>query len=236
VEIKRAGGTLPEGLVVAPLRRRGAVVVLDLPYIIVAGFIAYLGYKLRRRLVWLLEPIKLKLKHWVDWEVASKTGRLPVRVRMTFLVFSLTGAIDRRNRQGCSARAVGIRRVDVRTGGPVTVRSALIHHLAGEALRRTSKLVGERLTKSSEARRKELEPEIARLQREHADDSAAQQRALMAFYREHNVNPLTPLILRAGATITFLYLPSFLTPLRQSLPDLLAGIVTVADQSDLPTA
>ncbi len=45
-----------------------------------------------------------------------------------FRVFGLVSEVAMRNSRSPGARIVGIRRADARTGGPVTVRSALIRY------------------------------------------------------------------------------------------------------------
>ena len=68
------------------------------------------------------------------------------------------------------------------------------------------------------------------LELEHADDSAALQRALMDLYREHNVNPVIPVglsILSMAATGAAPLMFSSLR--RRSLIDRLAGTAVVID-------
>ena len=120
---------------------------------------------------------------------------------------------------------------DARTGGPVTVRSALIRRWAQRATGAGLQPLAKHATKRSTERLQALQPQLKELQRAHADDKAAQQQALMRFYQEHNVDPLRS----CAPTLLALVAPS-LTELfparRQSLPDRLAGIVWVCQRRD----
>jgi hypothetical protein len=73
-----------------------------------------------------------------------------------------------------------------------------------------------------------LQPELAEIRRAHADNPEAQARALKEFNKHHRVNPagscLAPLL---GATV--MEAPVLWSPLNQTIPERLAGIVVVQD-------
>jgi membrane protein insertase Oxa1/YidC/SpoIIIJ len=86
-----------------------------------------------------------------------------------------------------------------------------------------------RVMKRYAERMQALQPELKELQRAHRDDKAAQQEALMRFYREHNVNPLSSCLPTLVISVIAPWVPALLSPWRQNLPDRLAGIIWVVD-------
>jgi hypothetical protein len=80
--------------------------------------------------------------------------------------------------------------------------------------------------------RESLKPEVRKLAVEHADDRATYLRATFALYSEHGVNPLSPRVLAwlILPPVLIHMIPVWLSPLRQSIPHRLAGIVVVVDR------
>jgi hypothetical protein len=80
------------------------------------------------------------------------------------------------------------------------------------------------------AAREALKPELTELAREHAEDPSGYLKAAAALYHAEGVIELRtclwPILVFTGTTL----LPIWLTPRRQSLPDLAAGIVVVVDR------
>ena len=73
-----------------------------------------------------------------------------------------------------------------------------------------------------------LQPELAEIRRTHAHDPEAQRRALKEFYKRHRVHPAAscgPPLLGAAVTPA----PVLWSPLNQTIPERLAGIVVVQD-------
>ena len=224
--------SLPNGLPVAPVWRRLAVGLINLTVAIVAlAGASFGGYKLRRFLGPALGPLTRRLEargQALDFE--SSKGSFSLRTRMLIEVVGLTLEVDWRNRRSLGSRAMRIRRADALTGGPVTLRSALIRHWAQQATSAGLRPLAKRASKRSTERMQALQPQLKELQRAHADDEAVQQHALTSFYREHKVNPLRS----CAPTLLTLLAPSLavlFSPRRQSLPDRVAGIVWV--QEDL---
>jgi len=220
--------SLPNGLAVAPVWRRFVAILINLTVAIVplAGA-AFGGYKLRRFLGPPLRPLTRRLEAWGEaHDFESGKGKFSLRTRMLIEVVGLTLELDSRNRRSLGARAMRIRRADGLTGGPVTVRGALIRNWAQRATSAGLGPLVKRASARSTERMRALQPEIKELQRAHADDKAAQQQALMRFYREHDVSPFRS----CAPTLLTLVTPSLavlLSPHRQSLPDRLAGIIWV---------
>lgn len=220
--------SLPNRLRVAPVWRRLVAVLINLTVTIVplAG-VGFGAYKLRRFLGPRLRPLTRRLEAWgAAHGSESGTGKLSLRTRMLIEVVGLTLELDSRNRSSLGARTMRIQRADARTGGPVTVRGALIRNWAGRATSAGLRPLAKRASKRSTERLQALQPQLKELQRAHADDQAGKQQALMSFYKEHNVNPLGACV----PTLLTLVAPSLavlFSPRRQSLPDRLAGIVWV---------
>ncbi|MBV9606052.1 MAG: RDD family protein [Solirubrobacterales bacterium] len=116
------------GLRIAPLRRRAVAAAIDVlvclpPVAGVVGLGVYLAYRFRGR------------------DEEGDMPRLPDPSRRWQVLLSLAtiaSAVRWRNTRGVGARVMGLRRVDVRTGGPVSVRSALIRATFGVGVRRFS--------------------------------------------------------------------------------------------------
>jgi hypothetical protein len=96
-----------------------------------------------------------------------------------------------RNSRGPGFRAVGLRRVDARTGGPVSVRSALIGQAFDQACQAATKPPFDSRAQRRQDRLSALEPQIKAVKRQHTDDPQAQQQAVMEFFKANNVQPFT---------------------------------------------
>ena len=150
---------------------------------------------------------------------------------MLMSVPGLALELDRRNRRRTGASVMRIRRVDIRTGGPITLRAALIQNLVSQGSSVAWSKVTRPLTKRSKSRLAEIRPELDELERVHADDPVARQEATMRLYEDHKVNPSASCLATLLSIFVFRTLPVLLSPLRQSLPDRVAGIVVVLDDS-----
>jgi hypothetical protein len=146
-------------------------------------------------------------------------------------LMTLATAVNRRNWRSPGMYLMHLRRCDARTGGPVTVRSAVIRHLVDQARDRLiSRLLTPRIERY-QASMNAIQPELDAARRQHPDDFAAQQQAISQIYSDAGVNPtggcwlpLLPLAVRGADGLMVLFMPR-----RQSPPDWLAGIVTVRD-------
>jgi hypothetical protein len=137
-------------------------------------------------------------------------------------------SVQARNWRSPGYRVLGLRRVDARTGGPVTFRSAVIRsvatRLSGQA---TRSLVRPWQTHHAE-RLKAIQTEVREVQRAHGDDHEAANRAVIEIYTREGVNPLSscvPTLIAATAP----QLPAVWSPLEQTIPERLAGIVVVRE-------
>jgi uncharacterized RDD family membrane protein YckC len=157
------------------------------------------------------------LQHWNAW------SKSPLW-RCGALVY----AVGLRSWRTPGMRVMGIRRVDARTGGPVTVRSALIRHLAEQS----RGVIVERFVAPRFRRAREpveaLQADVRAAERAHPDDQAARLRATMDVYGSAGVTPWAgclPLTIPLVAEVVF----TLLTPRRQSPNDWIAGIVVIKD-------
>jgi hypothetical protein len=82
-------------------------------------------------------------------------------------------------------------------------------------------------------RLKALAPDLRKLGREHNNDVGGLLRGAYKLMHEQDANPFTPLVLSLLGKLALHAGCVLLLPRRQSLPDLLAGIVTAesAEQS-----
>jgi uncharacterized RDD family membrane protein YckC len=137
-----------------------------------------------------------------------------------------------RNWRTPGARITGIRSVDKRTGGPVTVHSALVGEAAGAAfgflVRRLTAPLHAR-SHATQAKLQTLGPEMTALQRAYADDRDAQPHAFQDFYKANDVNPLgSALWLLPGVLV--MPLTALLSRQRQTIRDRVSGTLRVRSQ------
>jgi hypothetical protein len=255
VEIQRVGRPLPEGMVLAPLRLRARPVLVVYAGFGVIGLLSYVMYKRRVRLLPLVQPLRRRtesittaleplstalepldrvFERWNEAEVLGQPVRnLPLE-RIAVAAVTLPLALKNREDAGHKVRGVRVRRVDLRTGGPITLRSALIHYGASAAIDEvTDRVKGEIMSRRG-AKIRALYPELDLLRPQYEGDPAGLQRAWKALLREHGLTVFDGVLLVHSVRIAFRLLPVLLTPLHQSLPDLLAGIVTIVDEPGRP--
>jgi hypothetical protein len=163
---------------VASLRRRAAAQAIDVVIVVpplAAVVVLYIAYARRRGLdagsIRLPDPSR-------RWQVA-------------WWLLSTAGAVRWRNSRSPGGRITHVRRVDARTGGAVSVRSALTRSLFGSGWLRLA----------------------SRLPSARAEPTAASP----SQWKRAAIGPLA------------LALPALWPPLHQSLPDRVAGIVTVVE-------
>jgi hypothetical protein len=134
-----------------------------------------------------------------------------------------------RNQRGPSFRLLRLRRVDVRTGGRVSARSALVGEVFDLALRiLTSRLVRSR-SRQAQERLAELTPEIKEIKRKHANDPNVRQRALIRFYESNHVKPFASCGLNLASVMLSTLLTAVWSPGGRSVRDRVAGTVVVLD-------
>jgi uncharacterized RDD family membrane protein YckC len=160
------------------------------------------------------------LKRWAG------AAELP-RWRRARWALGLGTAVAERNWRSPGMRLMGIHRADARTGGPVTVRSALIRHLVGSGI---SRLVSRRLLtprlERQQAELQGLQADVDAARRQHPDDPHAQQRAIMEVYQGSGVGLRSccwiPVVFAVINDLIILF-----TPRHQSPADWAAGVVVV---------
>lgn len=141
----------------------------------------------------------------------------------------LVRTVGFRNVRSPGQRLMGIRRVDARSGGPVSPPSAVAREWSSSIMRTLLTQLLAPLRRRSEARLQALQPQLKTIQQQHRDDEETRGRAMMDFYKEHDINPLSscgPGLLAAVAPS----LPALWTRRHQTLPERLAGVVVVRDQ------
>jgi hypothetical protein len=128
-----------------------------------------------------------------DDEPSSNGFGTPSSRRSPHLHAALRGAaaglaIASRNWRGPGYRWVGLRRVDARTGGNVTVRSALIGNSYDEAWHAAWRQLFASRVRRGRTRLEALAPQLRAVQRTHDNDPQARQKAVSEFYKTHDVN------------------------------------------------
>jgi uncharacterized RDD family membrane protein YckC len=180
--------------------------------------------------------------------VARLTGRKPVpsrrlplekltssrRARLGLNLFSFVVSVVVTGRRGPGSRIVGVRLVDLDTGARVGVRQAVVR----EGVRWILKLAIRRATAPFEPRARtrppidDLRETIQALTREHADDPGARDHAIMALYKERQVNPRRAClsILVSSVFAAVLEGPLPWSSRKQSVADMIAGTVVVRER------
>ena len=95
-----------------------------------------------------------------------------------------------RNWRGPGYRVLGLRRVDARSGDPVSIRSAVVGAMFDSARQAaTTSLTRRRLSREIYPVTA-LQAQMKEIERKYADDAEARQKALMQFYKANRVSPL----------------------------------------------
>ena len=154
---------------------------------------------------------------------------LPPRLFRMLAVVGQAAAVPGRNWRAPGSWLQGTRLADARTGGPVTVRSAFILNAVSLIEREATRPLIRRAASRREAQSAALKPRIEEIEREHAGDAEARQRALMDLYKADGVNPLSGCLSPLAAGFAF-KLPALWPPRHQTIGERLAGVVVVVDR------
>jgi hypothetical protein len=112
-------------------------------------------------------------------------------------------AVSTRNLPGVGYRLLGLRRVDVCSGGPVTIRSAVIYHLSQRVWSWATLRVSAPARERASQRMTDLRPQLDEIERQHAGDPQARDNAVGDLYKRENVSCLTPVIWSLSASLTW---------------------------------
>lgn len=210
--------TRVRGLEVALLPRRFAAALIDTvvlvpPVLAVGGGAVFLYMRVKGRDGDLDQPRPFEMS--TRWQVVMWVG-------------SGAAEVLSRNWRTPGYRAMGLRRVDVRTGGPVSARNALLYHVTTA----TSGWISRRLMRPWQAgfaqRREVMLAEMKEIQRAHPDDPSAQGEAMQEIFRRHRVRPFgscaPPLV-----SALVMQLPAVFSARHQTIAQRLAGIVVVVE-------
>lgn len=217
-----------ESLEIAPLSRRWLAASIDVGIVIggaaAVGATAHvLGRSFR-----LHPPRWLTERAWPRAQSNADQLRKSIDLALSAVDLSM------RNWRTPGARLAGIRVVDARTGGPITVRSAVIAAAVREVTMTPARILGERLSAPHRTQLAQLHSRLEEVDRSHDGDQEAITRAKMRLYKEAGANPIAacgwPMV-TAMVTTT---LPRLLSRRRQSPGEWLAGIVTVVDHDRGP--
>lgn len=110
----------------------------------------------------------------------------------------------------------------------MTVRGGMVLHLVAAVEREAVRPLIRRAAAQAGVRSAALQPRMEAIKREHADDAAAQQRAMMELYREDGGNPAASCLWPLAAGFV-LMLPLLWSPLHQTIGGRLAGVLVVVE-------
>ncbi len=220
----------PAGLEIAPLGRRSVARAIDLVVFVVPALLAgaavsalHVAYGRWRGGEdddpFALEehefPVFRRLGQSPAWRVGFRVAWVPIEVRM-------------RNWRSPGDRAMGIRRVDARTGAPVSVRSVLVSEAVRTAWSELNRLVQRPSQRRFEERRRLLRAELREARGYHEGDTEAQKRAMLEVAKRHRLVPWSSCGRGLLGSVP-LHLPALWSARNQTVPDRIAGIVTVRD-------
>jgi 60Kd inner membrane protein/RDD family len=211
--------TGPSGLQVASVwRRLGAglidTVVLGVPVVAVSGGAAALYMWWGRR----------RGRDLGDMPSFTPRGRWNVVI----LTASAAARVPTRNWRSPGYRALRLRRVGVHTGGPLSARNVLVEQAVAAASGELRRRVMKPWLTRNMRRLEGFQPEMREIQRAHAADREAQQRALKEFYKRKRVHPARSCVPPLVGTAV-MQAPVLWSPLNQTIPQRFAGIVVVQD-------
>ena len=222
------------GLEIAPLRRRLMARLIDtaaflIPLLLVGVAGAGLYHLYRRRRAAGDEasdpfdapelPLVRRVGEPTAWRLGLVAASVPVEVAI-------------RNWRTPGDRAMGIRRVDARTGGPVSVQSALIKKAVQTASQELSRSVQRPFRERSLERTRGLKAELKEAREIRIGDREAQKRAMAEVLKRSRVRPSSSCgraLLSGTLGSVPLYLPALWSARNQTLPERIAGILTVRD-------
>jgi hypothetical protein len=150
------------------------------------------------------------------------------RWRWAILVGGSALEVSARNWRSPGARLLGLRRVDVHAGGPVPIRSALVTYGVRTAWRESTRRLLAPIEKRSSQRAAAFRAQAREIRRPHAGDRETKQRALAEESRADGRNCLT-LLVPAVISVVAMQAPALWSPLKQTIPDRLAGIAVIKD-------
>ena len=220
---------------IAPLRTRAAGTAIDLLLFLTAfgGCLsACVAVRVKRR----------GRDRDTQEAVSERLGSSPRRRRIverlrskpaqvTIRMVSAALAVPMRNWRSPGARVLGLRVVDARTGGLVTVRSVILGAAVDAAFGLAIKPLtapGRHRSEAENARLQEIEPRVQALRRQHAGDRRAERKAVAALYKASGVNPLRTLGSRGWLFLLLLNpLTAMLPPKGQTLRQRVSGTVVV---------
>lgn len=210
-------------LPVAPIRRRLLASLIDLALALLGGILA----------IGAVTGV-ITMRGRKDAPGVNSLTRLTSskRVSNALRVFAFVLNVLLTGRRGPGSRIVGIRLVDARTGGPVSLRQATLRAGSRQGWQLLVRGLTARQRKAKQLKDRDLHSKAEALKRAHEDDRDAFQHAMMEMYKENQVRPYVSCLpalaqLPLGLAIEA---PALWTPLQQGLPDKLAGTIIISDR------
>jgi hypothetical protein len=152
------------------------------------------------------------------------------RFRLFAALVSFVVGVREEGRQGPVARALGLRLVDLRTGGRITRGQAVVRVGVRTAWSTLAKRLAPGPKPTPQKDQQQLAAEMQEARRRYADDERAREEAFARMYAKHKPSQpnrwgcLVPLVAPLA-----LELPALWSPLNQGLADRLAGTVIVLE-------
>ena len=159
----------------------------------------------------------------------QQTNSRADQFRRASWIWSFCGPGLTRNWRSPGKRAMHIRRVDAPSGGPITLRSALVASCVATTWKLLGAAVFRPLDRQRDQSAQTLRAQMQLIQEQYDDDSREQQERMEAAARTHGVSCLKPLVCRLPLIVGPL-LPALWSERNQTLTEFLAGTVTVIER------
>jgi hypothetical protein len=216
---------MPVELRIAPWWRRVLAALANLLQAAVGGGLAVAGGYLTSGA---LERLPGDRKHHLPG--LRRRLRLDSRLLTVALsVSSLGAAAATRNTRHPSFRLLRLRLVDSRTGGEVSVRSAVVGRLFDTGWRAATRRLLRSRTTTDRKRLEALRSQIEEIAHRHADAPEARARALSDLYDATDVNPSGAFAREVLSTIVSSSIPTLLLWRGRSLREWVTGTVVIVE-------
>lgn len=219
-----AGSERARALRIAPIRRRFLAGLINVLIAVLAVALALAG----SLGVAQLTGRNPKHARGIPFQKIAESSRAKLALKLCGFVLGVLTT----GRQGPGSRIAGIRMVDLGTGGRVSIPQAALREGVRWAWKGATKRATARFRVRNRPQLDDPKEEIQALKRQHADDQAARQRAIMALYEERKARPyaaclpaLVPALLAALVDAPMLW-----SPRNQGLADIIAGTVVIVDR------
>jgi hypothetical protein len=163
-------------------------------------------------------------------DISRRLGSRPTKLMLELT--ALAAATFAKQRRSPGFRVLGLRLVDVRTGGELSRQQEIIRATTRQVWRALCRRLVPMPKPPASPEQEKLRSQMEAARIRCAGDPDTLQREVIRIHRENKVQPLRISCLPALARpllVAAIDLPAFWSPLKQSLPDRLAAVATIRE-------